>query len=222
MLEKHLETLISNNLNVNVFRLFEFSFANKVQDRVLNLSPSEMDIIDKSIKYKKDNLTSFWEAFFTTSVKKGNLEERILLQAVHHNRNNNYIHVLSQDLLHFIQTNNFENLALNSKVELECGTNMHIPMLDFKIASEPSNLEIVKSVINALDCSGAILDSGKSYHFIGSNLISQSKLTEILAKFILFHPISDKAWAAHQLIEGSASLRVSNKYGKRPEVVSYT
>ncbi|MBY8023456.1 hypothetical protein KW469_00110 [Vibrio fluvialis] len=221
MPNKHLETLLKNNPNINVFRLFTFSFSNKVQDRIVDLSLCEKNIIEKSITYKNNNSTSFWEAFFTTSVKEKKLEQRIVKQAIHHNKNNEYIHVLSQDLLSFIQNNNYDNLAINSKVELECGSSKHIPMLDFKISTAPSNLKLVESVLSALGCEGAILDSGKSYHFVGSNLISQSELIELLAKFILFHPIADKAWAAHQIIEGSASLRVSNKYGKKPEIISY-
>lgn len=221
MPEKHLETILKNNPEINIFRLFSFSFSNKVQERINNLSSNELNLINKSINYKSINLTSFWEAFFTTSLINKSVEKRIIEQASHHNKNNDYIHIPAKELLHFIRNNDYQNLALNSKVELNCGASKHIPMLDFKIASEPSNLQLVKSVLCALGCQGAILDSGKSYHFIGSNLISQSELTELLAKFVLFHPIADKAWAAHQIIEGSASLRVSNKYGEKPKFITY-
>lgn len=62
---------------------------------------------------------------------------------------------------------------------------------------------------------------GKSYHFISRTLSTKSELIEILAKFILLHPISDKSWAAHQIIEDSASLRISENMMYSPTFVQY-
>lgn len=216
---KHIETLIKKHPEIEVFRFFCFSFSNKVQDRVGPLSLDEKNLIECSIEYKKNNSTSFWEAFFTTCVKENKTTPRILSEAIHHNKNNKYIYVLSKDVLDFLNCNQYENLAINSEVILDSGEKKHIPMLDFKIKSEGLNIALVHSVIESLSLKGFILNSGKSYHFIGDNLICKEQLTELLAKFVLFHPISDKAWAAHQLIEGSASLRVSKKYNLNPTFI---
>jgi hypothetical protein len=96
---------------------------------------------------------------------------------------------------------------------------MHIPMLDFDLTSAPKNLGIIENILRVLKQRGMILNSGKSYHFIGYNLISENELLDLLAKFILVHPISDKAWTAHQIIERSASLRISKKYGSLPSYI---
>ncbi|MDX7696357.1 hypothetical protein [Aeromonas dhakensis] len=215
----HIKKIIEKNPEVDVFRFFTFSFSNKVQTRLGSFSDSEENSIKRAISYKKENSSSFWESFFATSVSHSDIQNRILKEAIHHNKNRPYIHILNKDILDFLEKNEYENLAINSKVILRDGQIKHIPMLDFKIKSSTENTAFVQAVINTLGQTGSVLDSGKSYHFIGDTLITKNELTKLLANFILFHPISDKSWAAHQLIEGSASLRISKKYGVHPRMI---
>lgn len=205
---------------IEKLRVFEFSFSNKAQERLKELSNEEKQILNESINFKKENGISFWEAFFRVSIQKNEVHPRLMKQALHHNSNSDYSNMSISELISFIDKNENKNLAINSQVELSDGRLMHIPMLDFKIKSDKKNLPLVHEIIIALGLTGKILDSGKSYHFFGNKLLNAEKFYNILAKFILFHPVSDKSWAAHQLIEGSASLRVTSKNGFMPKVVA--
>jgi hypothetical protein len=218
---EHIEKIISLNIDIDKFYLFEFPNSNRLQDRIIDFSESEVDLIEESILYKAKNKIAFWEAFFTKCAENGQVEKRLYTHALHHNRNEINYEVCKDDLSQFINKNLNRDIALNSTVLLSTGQIMHIPMLDFKIPYSESATEVVKGVIRALDLHGAILASGRSYHFIGYNIIDYNSLHELLCKFMIFHPISDKYWAIHQLIEKSASLRVTNKYGFPPKLIEY-
>lgn len=215
----HIKDIIDLNPDISIFRLFEFSFNNKVQDKILNFTDSETGLLNDTVSFKEENKTSFWESFFKIITSKKIIEKRILNLAINHNKNNEYIFTSRKTLIDNIKKSNKKNLALNSKVILNNGKEMHIPMLDFKLKSNSENLNIIQAVLHEFSLKGYILDSGKSYHFIGKKLITEDELINLLAKFILIHPISDKAWAAHQIIERSASLRVSSKYGIEPKLI---
>lgn len=58
---------------------------------------------------------------------------------------------------------------------------------------------------------GAIINSGNSYHFIGCDLVNEAELVDFLAKGLLYGPITDTRWIAHQIIERSCTLRVGKK-----------
>jgi hypothetical protein len=115
-----------------------------------------------------------------------------------------------------------EIVAVLSRVGTQDGHDRHIPMLDFHVAENDSSQSSVIEVVRALHLRGYVLASGKSYHFIGSNLISPKELIALLGRALLFTPIVDRTWIAHQLVEGNCALRISTRkgYGGPPRVVA--
>lgn len=207
---------------IEVLRVFEFSSNNKIQDRNHKVGFKNKDVINKSLKEKTITGASFWESCFSLAIKGEKLDKNFMKNALFHNKNKKYIYYTRKDFLSFISNDIDGDVAINSKVILEDGSERHIPMLDFKIKSNDNNLKIVKDVLDILELKGVILDSGKSYHFVGYDLKTESELLDLLAYFILLQPISDKAWATHQILERSASLRLSRKYGKYPVLIDYS
>ncbi|WP_443684659.1 primase 1D-like protein [Nonomuraea harbinensis] len=114
-------------------------------------------------------------------------------------------------------------LALASRVLLHDGSQAHLPMLDFRLRPDPANLTSAVRVVEQLGLSGVILDSGNSYHFYGLGLLTQAELQVFLAKALLFAPLVDHRWVAHQLIENSCLLRISRgvKGQEAPRAVAY-
>ena len=83
-------------------------------------------------------------------------------------------------------------------------------MIDFHCPAQADNDELVSSTIAALAIGpGYLVESGESYHFYGLGLLSDSDLPAFLGKILLLCPIVDRAWVAHQLMEGVCALRVS-------------
>jgi hypothetical protein len=152
--------------------------------------------------------------------EEGVVHEKILSEALYHQANSHYEYINRNQLDEFLKTSRETPLAINSKLIMNDGTSKHIPLLDFKLSSNnKSHDNLVKACICILGLKGYILNSGRSYHFIGSQLVCESELLDLLAKFALLSPISDKAWVSHQIIERSASLRITVKNGKEPYLI---
>ncbi len=100
-------------------------------------------------------------------------------------------------------------LTISSQVTLNDLTSVHLPMLDFRISPSQEGLSIVAAVLDEMGIDGIVLDSGRSYHFYGQLLLSAEQLRCFLGRALLFTPIVDYRWIAHQLIEGACALRIS-------------
>jgi hypothetical protein len=100
-------------------------------------------------------------------------------------------------------------LALSSKVQCSDSTFKHVPMLDFHCQASKGNDGLVASVAKALGTAGYMAHSGQSYHFYGTELLSIDELVDFLSRALLYSPIVDRAWIAHQLIERACGLRIS-------------
>ena len=67
--------------------------------------------------------------------------------------------------------------------------------------------------------SGFILNSGNSYHYISKKLTTENGLLDFLGRAILYGPLTDVRWIAHQIIERSFTLRIGMKNGTLPFLV---
>jgi hypothetical protein len=215
----YLNALIAKHPSIKTLRVFKFTFKNKFQDIHKVLTEDEKEAMIKVMSHKEAKKISFWEAALDLMSNGMSLSERMLEHAIFHNKNKFYKDYEKQMFLDFIKDDVGEDIAINSKVMLDDGQVMHIPMLDFELPFSPHTIETVEKILKVFNQKGMILNSGKSFHFIGYTLVTENELLDMLAKFILVHPISDKAWAAHQIIERSASLRISKKYGSVPSFI---
>jgi hypothetical protein len=113
-------------------------------------------------------------------------------------------------------------LAVTSAIRMPDGVIQHVPMMDFHLAySSPANALLIK-LVSRWEIPGALLRSGKSYHFYGRTLLDQTGLARFLGRALLYTPIVDRAWIAHQLIEQSCALRISARpeYGGTPTLLT--
>jgi len=115
------------------------------------------------------------------------------------------------------------SLAFLSEVVCSDGSLRHLPMADFHAFKSATNQRIVEAVAERLFPKGAmLLESGESYHAYGTELLSEGEFRVFLGKAMLCVPIVDRAYLAHQLIEGRCALRLSSGGGKShvPTVVA--
>lgn len=107
-------------------------------------------------------------------------------------------------------------LGVCSKVTLYDGRIMHIPMMDFKAfvstLNERSLLRLFRQELG--EQSGALLDSGNSYHYYGCRLVDVTDWHAFLGKCLLTAPLVDTRYIGHRLIEGFCILRISAARGK--------
>lgn len=212
--------LLLDNSDIKTCRFFSFSTFTKLQDRLRDVDPATNLLISKAQEKKKIDGVRFWNALLTIFVEEKIVNEKLVAEVFYHQPNRDFVYVDRTGIDEFFSGCKVAPQAINSKVLMIDGTSRHIPLLDFKVPSKQGHEGLVVDCVRAMGLSGYVLDSGRSYHFIGTTLVSESELFDCLAKFVLLDPISDKAWAVHQLIERSASLRVSERGGEAPTVIS--
>lgn len=101
--------------------------------------------------------------------------------------------------------------SLTSNVTLERDSgDWHLPMLDMGLPINPRGQATCIDAVATLGLEGLLLESGRSYHFIGSEPCDADALIKILARAQLLSPIIDARWASHQLLEGYCALRISS------------
>ena len=111
-----------------------------------------------------------------------------------------------------------EALKVVSRVRTKNGL-FHIPLLDLDIPVDEGGAASAEEVfVNLGIRSGAVLDSGKSYHAWGLELIPDKDWHDFMHRALLLDRI-DRRWVGHRLIDGQANLRISEKRGKVPTVV---
>src|SRR5213075_183801 len=71
-------------------------------------------------------------------------------------------------------------------------TRPDIPMMDFRCTPSASNLDRIQRALRALGQSaGAVLASGRSYHFYGFQLLPPNEWSDFLARCLLLAPLVD-------------------------------
>lgn len=108
-------------------------------------------------------------------------------------------------------------VAITSEVRLEDGELGHIPLLDFHCPKSEANQVLAASVLRRVLPSGAVLlESGDSYHGYGFGVVSVDAFLDFLGRSLLFAPIVDRVYVAHQLIERRSALRLSAGGSAKP------
>ena len=114
-------------------------------------------------------------------------------------------------------------LGTCSKVCLAGGKSAHIPMMDFMCEISTKNLDLLIRLIEDLHQGrGYLLDSGRSYHYYGSRLLTEDEWRAFLGKCLLMTGFSDNRYIGHQLVDGHCVLRLSSAKlkSKTPTVVA--
>ena len=107
------------------------------------------------------------------------------------------------------------HLSFSSKIELGEGETKQLPLLDFHCPESIENDRLVSEVCKQLYQDRILVfSSGESYHGFGLNLLDQHGSLEFLTHSLLFAPIVDARYIAHQLLEGACALRLNNSTEK--------
>ncbi|HXM46203.1 MAG TPA: hypothetical protein VN924_33530 [Bryobacteraceae bacterium] len=87
---------------------------------------------------------------------------------------------------------------------------LHLPMMDFRCAPNPYFQSLVRICLDRLgQRDGAIVKSGRSYHFYGLKPLGVGAWREFMARCLLLAPLTDARYIAHRLVEGLCVLRLS-------------
>ena len=201
-------------------KLLTFKVAGRMQNRAR--SRDVLLIVEAAKQQKASTGQPFWDALFDQlPMAPASLIEEVLSLAQFHlamegaATTDNY-RLSSSAVQEAIEAKESELgvgeiLAVSSRLWLDSGEERHIPMLDFRVAISAEHEKLIRQQLHVLGAKGWIFESGRSYHFIGRDLLAgESGLREFLGRSLLFAPVVDGRWVAHQLIEGACALRISS------------
>jgi len=210
---------LEKHSNVQSLFFVEFEGYDLFQERV-ELTNELKSCFDFALEFREQYNMPFWDGFNLSLFNKNFSDHSFLSQIKHHNPKSEIYTVDSLDFFDFINNWPIDRyLTINSKVKMSNNQTRHFILLDFHIPVNKENQKICSEVMRCLNLTGYLLVSGKSYHFYGNELYSEEELLQVLSTSLLYSPIIDRAWIAHQLIEKSCCLRVTSKYGYHPYLV---
>lgn len=114
-------------------------------------------------------------------------------------------------------------VGILSKVALTGGDSAHIPMMDFSCDPTPEHLQLARQLLKGIgEREGFLLESGRSYHYYGTRLLSNAAWVAFLGKCVLMPSLVDNRYVGHQLVDGHCVLRLSTSQRKPtvPEFVA--
>jgi hypothetical protein len=188
-----------------------------LQDR-FNLTPAERTVFQKALDHRATSGLSFWDAVL---LELPAVPEaiRLLDAAMMHVSLRGQERPLSwSSAVHGglelacdeYATTQHASLTFLSEMRCREGSLLHLPMLDFHAFLSDSNRPLVEAIAKRLFPGGAVLlESGESYHAYGTQLLPEAEFRRFLGRALLCAPIVDRAYLAHQWIEGRCALRLT-------------
>lgn len=221
------EVPIISELNFRTYLL-----APGLDERLQSKELIEAPILAKIEQLRNDYGGSLWDATLKILMLEGKGVPRALLNeaAVHnHNARERSFTITNDEFVkHGIDMiirglADDEGLAISSRLRMRNGFNAHLPMLDFACKPSALNLEAVEYFLRAIDQSGVVLNSGNSYHFVGTSLLTTDEWLRFMGQSLLFTPLIDARYIGHRLYDGESYLRVfaNNKLTKEPFIESF-
>ena len=192
-----------------------------VQER-FSPSDSERAVIEKALRLRLELGLPFWDSVMLAAPGSPGSLGKLFAEAATHlslrgrdtRLNRNQIAAGELEGLCSDAVRSGTELSVLSEVVLTDGSTRHLALMDFHTRLAVSALGAVTEVCRRIFGGGfVLLESGESYHAYGLDLLPANGFAEFLGSALLFAPIIDRAYIAHQLIEGRCALRVSGGDG---------
>jgi hypothetical protein len=86
----------------------------------------------------------------------------------------------------------------------------HLPLMDFRVERGPTAAAALLSVAPcAAPWGGILLDSGRSYHLYGAQLLPWEQWVAFMGRCLLLSPLTDPRFVGHRLLAGFGVLRLT-------------
>lgn len=201
----------------------------------LEPSPEEQEAIKEALRLRSDLGLPFWDAVMLTAPRFPRAMSRLFTAASTHVSLRGSDKALSREEVIAGRLTTLlgeedaagSELSIVSEVTLLTGEARHLALMDFHARPSAENRTVALEVCRRIfDGPAVLLESGGSYHAYGLSLLPTDGLNAFLGRALLFAPIIDRAYIAHQLIEQRCALRISSgrsaKTATSPIVVAWT
>jgi hypothetical protein len=213
--------LVSRNESISAIFAFTYRHPPLLQQR-LTLTADEIAIVEKATALRSSSRLPFWESLMLSCFGEPRDLTRLLREATFHQSHADSLLRISRDevlagrLAELMGKQPVGyHLSILSRIELSGQETKQLPLLDFHCPESVENDELVSKVCKELyRTTTLVFSSGESYHALGLDLLDDHALRDFLARSLLFAPIVDARYIAHQLLEGACALRLSNSANK--------
>ncbi len=200
-----------------------------LSDRLKGWKTIDPESLAYAEKIASEAGTSLWNALTEIVVKQGKqLPSDVYIEALaHRHSESEKTLVLNRGEIAesgiesiVVRLQSEEGLALCSELRLSAGYNAHIPMLDFACATTPANKAAIASMLRVIAQTGVVVNSGKSYHFLGISLLTNDEWVRFMGQGLLLAPFIDARYVGHRLSDGECTLRIfaQNKVPQIPSI----
>jgi hypothetical protein len=211
-----IEKLVSRTPGIARVALTRYVKPRLVQQRV-HISRSERKLLASAFVVRKNLGLPFWDSIMTVSMRSGCVPASLLSAAEYHKTNRGHDMVFNRaEVLKgkmgkkCVACGGNSWLAFISEVMLANGSVKHLPILDFHCAKSKHGEKLVIEVVKRLfPKPRVVVESGQSYHAYSGKLLDEDEFIDLLARALLFAPITDRAYISHQILERRASIRIS-------------
>jgi hypothetical protein len=180
------------------------------------------DLVARALELKAQTGLSFMDAVNVALMQGAPFDDAVLQGVLFQNREDSIMWHSIDAPPPVLLSNESAMTALTSKVRLRSGEVRHLAMMDFHVPATNAALPLVIEIGTLIGGQGWILESGRSYHYYSARIMSFAEMCEFLGMALLFAPVTDRAWIAHQLVDGVCCLRVAGHPTKigTPQVVA--
>jgi hypothetical protein len=214
---------------VETFTFSKYSPTPGLEDRLKqNMCPSLESLLkDATITRSKNSDLSYWDSVLACAQDKKDIET-LVNEAVRHEDTQcqnrfqlNRSLVNPKDLLPIIEAEKPNTMSICSLVYKKDDSAVYqIPFMDMHCKPSEANLEKCIAGFRTFGMPGLILNSGRSYHFYGLQTLTQAEWVRFMGKCLLLTSLTDVRYVGHRLMEGLCDIRVTEKSGTTPVVVS--
>lgn len=227
-----LPQIISSLEDVSSIRLLRLTYPPPLSERLADQSPGA-GIVRRGLDFAGQHGLPFWLSVLLkthdsdTDVPRGLLEAARLHRTATSPVQSETVRAKEvtpeslQRRIDELEDNEF--LAITSQVLTRKGKSMHLPLLDLSVPHSARNTELARHMLALLGIPGVLVQTSHSYHFYGTALQPDNEyLRAFLGSALLFAPITDQRWIAHQLLDGLAVLALVGRSQPRrvPTVVA--
>lgn len=104
-----------------------------------------------------------------------------------------------------------EVLGIRSECTIEGAGVLHLPLMDFRVAHGPSTVAGLRAAIQrTAPWGGVLLDSGRSFHLYGAQLLSPVDWIGFMSQCLLLSPLTDPRYIGHRLLSQFSVLRLTS------------
>jgi hypothetical protein len=221
------EVLVARNSSISAVVLLRYQQPPLLQTRMA-LQSDETAVVERALESRRALHLPFWDAVMT-DLSTCNVDPSPFFEGAlyHQEQHGNELVLTRQEVLggriRSLVTDNADPtvLAISSEVRLEGGTIGHLPLVDFHCAIGARGMSLACSIsARLLGSDFVVLQGHSSFHLWGLTPLAPDALVPFLARALLFAPLVDRAYVAHQLIERRCALRISPSGSKSiPHIV---